>query len=119
LRSRLQAVEAHTGLAVEFDCQGDVRLARETEQELYRLTQEALNNVVKHARASRVRVGLLVGDGRAVMEVADDGVGFQHATPAGGFGVPGMRERAARLGGNLHIESAPGAGTRLRIEVPA
>jgi signal transduction histidine kinase len=119
LWSRLQAVHAHAGIAVEFDCEDDVPLGRAVEQELYRLAQEALNNVLKHARASRVRVGLTRADGRVLMEIADDGVGFEPATHHnGGLGLTGMRERLAGLGGNLTVDSTPGAGTRLRIEVP-
>jgi signal transduction histidine kinase len=94
-------------------------LAPDQEQELYRIAQEALNNVLKHARARHVRVRLDLTSDRAVVEVADDGVGFepsQHA--ADGYGLPGMRERAERLGGTLHLESAPGAGTRVRVEAP-
>ncbi|MBV9324020.1 MAG: hypothetical protein JO352_09570 [Chloroflexi bacterium] len=62
---------------------------------------------------------LTVADGLAVMEVEDNGVGFQPDTPTRGFGLAGMRERVAGLGGSLLIESAPGAGSRIRIDVPA
>jgi signal transduction histidine kinase len=119
LRSRLQAVETRAGLKVEFDCRGDQWLPPETEQDLYRLAQEALNNVLKHAHAHRVRVRLdLTGD-RAVLEIADDGVGFDASqSQVGGYGLPGMRERAERLGGALQVESVPGAGTRVRVEAP-
>src|ERR671932_1501680 len=119
LRSRLQAVEARAGLKTEFDCQGEGRLAPETEQELFRLAQEALNNVLKHAHARHVCVRLdLTGD-QVVVEVADDGVGFEPSSPeAEGYGLPSMRERAERLGGTVEIDSGPGAGTRVRVEVP-
>ena len=119
LRSRLQAVEARAGLKTEFDCQGEGRLAPETEQELFRLAQEALNNVLKHAHARHVCVRLdLTGD-QVVVEVADDGMGFEPSSPeAEGYGLPGMRERAERLGGTVEIDSGPGAGTRVRVEVP-
>jgi signal transduction histidine kinase len=111
LRSRLQAVEARVGLTAEFECRNDIRLAPEREQELYRLAQEALSNVLKHARAGHVCVSLIVVDGSAVMEIEDDGVGFQTDAATGGFGLAGMRERVARLGGGLQVERAPGAGT--------
>jgi signal transduction histidine kinase len=119
LRTRLGAVEARAGLVAELSGEGAERLPPETEQELYRLAQEALNNVVKHAHARRVAVRLDVSTDRAVLEVADDGIGFEPALRGGdGFGLPGMRERAERLGGRLQVESAPGAGTRVRAEVP-
>ena len=119
LQSRLGAVEARAGLVTEFQGDGAERLPPETEQELYRLAQEALNNVLKHAHAGRVVVRLDVSADRATLEVADDGLGFEPSLRGGdGFGLPGMRERAERLGGILSVESAPGAGTRVRVEVP-
>jgi signal transduction histidine kinase len=119
LRARLQAVEARAGLEVALDCHGEERLRPEQEQELYRLAQEALNNVVKHAHARRVRVRLEIVQDGATLEVADDGVGFEPPLAGGrGYGLTGMRERAERLGGALHVESTPGAGTRVRAGVP-
>ncbi len=119
LRARLQAVEARAGLVAEFDCQGEERLAPEKEQELYRLAQEALNNVLKHAHAARISLRLAIVNGHATLQVADDGVGFEPSLQAAhGLGLRGMRERAERLGGTLRIESSPGAGTRLQVEVP-
>jgi signal transduction histidine kinase len=118
LQSRLGAVEARAGLMTELHGEGAERLGPETEQELYRLAQEALNNVLKHAHARHVAVRLEVSNDRAVLEVSDDGVGFEPSLRGGnGFGLPGMRERAERLGGTLQIESAPGAGTCVRVEV--
>jgi signal transduction histidine kinase len=119
LRTRLRAVEARAGLATAFEGEDADRLRPETEQELYRVAQEALNNVLKHAHAGRATVRLDVGADRAALEVVDDGVGFEPALRGGdGYGLPGMRERAERLGGTLRVESAPGAGTRVRVEVP-
>jgi signal transduction histidine kinase len=119
LESRLGAVEARAGLTTELRGEAVERLPSETEQELYRMAQEALNNVLKHAQASQVSVQLDVSQDRAVLEVVDDGVGFEPALCSKhGFGLPGMRERAARVGGTLQVESAPGAGTRVRVEVP-
>ncbi|HLZ27667.1 MAG TPA: histidine kinase [Chloroflexota bacterium] len=120
LRTRLKAVETRAGLVTDFESDGEdvQRLAPETEQELYRLAQEALNNVLKHAHAQRVRVRLAVDTDRTTLEVADDGVGFKPTSRGvDGFGLPGMRERAARLGGTLQVESSPGAGTRVRVEI--
>jgi signal transduction histidine kinase len=119
LRARLQAVESRAGLVAEFDCKTEERLAPDKEQELYRLAQEALNNVLKHAHAGRVTVQLGTANGHVTLEVADDGVGFEPILRGGdGFGMRGMRERVERLGGTLRIDSSPGAGTRLFVEVP-
>jgi signal transduction histidine kinase len=117
LQARLRAVEARSGLATDFEREGDGRMSPEAERELYRVAQESLNNVLKHAHASRVRVRLDVDRARA--DIADDGVGFDATLRGGdGFGLPGMRERVERLGGSLRVESAPGAGTLVRAEVP-
>jgi signal transduction histidine kinase len=119
LQTRLRAVEARAGLATAFEGDDADRLRPETEQELYRVAQEALNNVLKHAHARRATVRLDVCADRAALEVVDDGVGFEPALrDVDGYGLPGMRERAERLGGTLRVESAPGAGTRVRVEVP-
>jgi signal transduction histidine kinase len=118
LQSRLGAVESRAGLVTELRGEGAERLAPEMEQELYRLAQEALNNVLKHAHARHVAIRLEVLADRAILEVADDGVGFEPSLRnGGGFGLHGMRERAERLGGALQVESTPGQGTRVRVEV--
>jgi signal transduction histidine kinase len=118
LGARLQAVEARAGVVTDFDCHGDERLPPEQEQELYRVAQEALNNVLKHAHARRVTVHLAVANSHATMDIADDGVGFEPSGRGSGFGLPGMRERVERLGGTLRIDSSPGSGTRLHLRVP-
>jgi signal transduction histidine kinase len=114
LGERLAAVE---GLDVEMDVEVASRLDPELETTVYRLVQEALSNVAKHARAERaaVRVGL---DGEVVrVEVADDGRGFDPETPAEGFGLVGMQERVALAGGRLDISSQPGR-TLVRAILP-
>jgi signal transduction histidine kinase len=119
LRSRLHAVEARAGLTTEFDSSGEERLPAAKEQELYRLAQEALNNVLKHAHATRVSVRLEAGAAGTLLEIADDGVGFDLSVDGSeGYGLPGMRERAERLGGRFEVESASGKGTRVRVSIP-
>jgi len=119
LRARLQTVEARSGLVTEFVAEGEDRLAPDSEQELYRVAQEALNNVLKHAHAAHVGLRLSVASFRAALEISDDGVGFEPSfLSTGGFGLRGMRERVERLGGELRIESAPGAGACVHVEVP-
>jgi len=119
LRARLQGVETRAGLVTQFDCLSDERLSPDKEQELYRIAQEALNNVLKHAHAGRVDVRLAIADGDATLEILDDGVGFERSLTGGyGLGLRGMHERVERLGGTLRIDTAPGAGTHLRVDVP-
>lgn len=109
-----------TGLVVDFEpALADERLPAEVETAFYRIVQESLTNVVKHARASRVSI-LLTRKGKAVVAVVeDDGRGFDPgATREDGFGLVGMRERVALVDGRLQIESREGAGTTLVVEVP-
>jgi signal transduction histidine kinase len=93
-------------------------------RQLYLLLKEALNNAARHARCREVSVRLAVHGRVLLAEVRDDGCGVAAATPAeqpparGGHGLPSMRERAAALGGTLAVESSPGQGTILRVEVP-
>jgi two-component system, chemotaxis family, CheB/CheR fusion protein len=100
---------------------GNLRLQSQAETCLYRITQEALNNVSKYAQAARVSVILERRDGQAVLVVEDDGVGFspeEKMTDGHSLGLVGMRERAALIGGSLEIESAPGRGTTIYARVP-
>lgn len=115
----------HFGLAARFEVQGDRsdRLAAETETVLYRIVQEALNNIVKHARAGAVLVVLEQLSGEARLTIQDDGVGFdaqQHfGGSALGVGLVGMRERAALVGGSMQVDSKPGGPTRVSVRLPA
>jgi signal transduction histidine kinase len=84
---------------------------------LYRLVQEALTNCARHAQARHVRVQLTAEESRLALTVEDDGVGFDVARRRG-FGLIGMEERVRELGGRLTVESVPGAGARLRAEIP-
>jgi len=98
------------------------RLGRETETNLYRITQEALNNAMKHAHAGHVDVLLERRDHHIVLIIEDDGAGFNLQTIEGdrqkGMGLIGMRERAQLVGGTLEIESKPQAGTTIFARVP-
>ncbi|HWS89918.1 MAG TPA: PAS domain S-box protein [Pyrinomonadaceae bacterium] len=118
----------HYGISAEAHVtgfgSGELRLPPETETCLYRITQEALNNVYKHAQAARVSVILERREGDAVIVIEDDGVGFDADEAARwegdrGLGLVGMRERAALLGGSVEIESEPGKGTTVFARVPA
>jgi signal transduction histidine kinase len=88
--------------------------------EVLRIAQEALQNVIKHAGAERISVRLRAQGSRLTLEVEDDGAGFEPDRPAlrsRRLGLTSMEERAQRVGGSLTIESTPGAGTRVRLEV--
>ncbi|HMD34656.1 MAG TPA: CheR family methyltransferase, partial [Vicinamibacterales bacterium] len=106
---------AHVGIAAEFRLAGYEKgqLPADAETAFYRVAQEALNNVAKHAHATRVDVVLSANDGHIVLVVEDDGVGFDapEETPDGAFGLLGMRERAALADAALQIESSSGRGT--------
>src|SRR6266508_4230063 len=86
--------------------------------DIVQLTREALSNVVRHARASRATVRLERNGAEATLTIEDDGAGFQPGRDAGGSGLRNMRERAAKLGGNLELTSRPGKGTRIQIAFP-
>jgi ligand-binding sensor domain-containing protein/signal transduction histidine kinase len=121
LQMRLDAVEARSGVQAELQVDGSEALPRTVQVELYNIAQEALNNVIKHALAHRVQVRLQFGDALTRLEVCDDGVGFEPAIARlrGGFGISGMEERAQGIGGTLLIESTPGQGTRVAVQVPS
>jgi len=113
------------GVRIELLQQGmDGRLASETEAGIYRIVQEALTNVAKHAQASTCRVFLQRLTNTVLVTIEDDGVGFRPediSVPGAsrGIGLVGVRERVAQLRGELRLESGPGKGTRLTVEVPA
>jgi signal transduction histidine kinase len=115
LAPALQALAARAPLPVELALPQD-RLPAPVEAAAYYLVSEALANVAKHARASLVRVEVERSDGRARVEVADDGVGGADAS--GGSGLRGLADRVEALGGWLTIDSPPGQGTALVAEIP-
>jgi signal transduction histidine kinase len=88
------------------------------ETAIYRIVQEALTNVVKHADATKVEISVVEDENNVEICVSDDGRGFDPSARADGFGVVGMRERVSLLRGSLSIDSAPGEGSRLRARVP-
>ncbi len=122
LRQHIETVSRQHGLPVEFEDGGlgGKRLNSQAEIALYRIAQEALTNVVRHAQATRAEVLLALRAQRLSVAVWDDGVGIDPNVIALGdrMGLVGMRERAEMLGGTLVIESQRGAGTRVRVEVP-
>jgi signal transduction histidine kinase len=109
-----------TGATVELESRlGEERLPTDVETVLYRIVQEALTNVVKHAQAGRVSIVLQRKDEKVMAVIEDDGRGFSTAEREdGGLGLVGMTERVELVNGRLQIESAEGAGTTLVVEVP-
>jgi signal transduction histidine kinase len=111
---------AGAGVPTELHVTGTARpLGAEAEESLFRAAQEGLTNVRKHAAAARAHVVLAYGDdGLVRLEVRDDGRGTAEAVGGAGFGLLGVRERAARLGGSVDVVSRPGSGTTVRVAVP-
>jgi DNA-binding NarL/FixJ family response regulator/two-component sensor histidine kinase len=128
LALELAWVESTAGVATRLILIGEPQaLAPETAHQLFRIVQESLTNVVEHADAHQVRVGLVYGGETTTVIVEDDGRGFDvaaltatsaAAAPATAFGLQGLASRAQHLGGTLQVESTPQWGTRIRAEVP-
>ncbi|MFZ5809652.1 MAG: histidine kinase [Chloroflexota bacterium] len=120
LQKRLDAVEKRVGIKARVMMEEFCDLPIAVEKELYWIAQEALNNSLKHANASHVTVLINVEGASVILRVIDDGIGFdvQSAQSQGGMGLFNMRERAARLGGSLVIESTIGSGTVVSACVP-
>ena len=116
LEAALEALAGRAALPVEIDCIPDVELPPPVEAAAYYVVSEALANITKYAGASAVKVSIGQVDGYALVEVVDDGVGG--ADPTRGSGLSGLSDRVASLNGKLVIDSPPGAGTRIRAEIP-
>jgi signal transduction histidine kinase len=108
-----------SGIPAELETAGAAsRAPADTEAALFRVAQEALTNVGRHAKATKVRLTLTDLDDMLLLDVADDGVGFDADADTTGYGLVGMRHRLAGVGGALTVESAPGYGTTLNAAVP-
>jgi signal transduction histidine kinase/ligand-binding sensor domain-containing protein len=121
LRRRLEAVEGRAGVDARIEVNDIFKLPGHIEQEFFRIAQEALNNALKHAAASAVIVHLRQENGLTIMEIVDDGVGFdpQSLPDRGGMGLKSIRERVDHLRGTLEITSNPGDGTRIKVSSDA
>jgi signal transduction histidine kinase len=119
LRGLVEEVSA-AGVPTRLEVSGAARrLPAEAEESLYRAAQEGLTNVRKHAQATKAELSLDYSEPAVVrLEVRDDGTGLDPNDTAGGYGLLGVRERAANAGGLMSVESAPGQGATLRVEVP-
>jgi signal transduction histidine kinase len=120
LRKHVGVLGRVHGRPIAFTVAGTPRLGGANDADVMRIAQEAVNNALRHADAQRIEVGLDARDGRLVLTVEDDGIGFDPAAPAlraRRLGLTSMEERARAVGGSLTIDSRPGAGTRVRLEV--
>jgi signal transduction histidine kinase len=125
VETQLKRFSARTGIEVRLDTRGDHDTLPEVVQTaIYRVAQEALTNVTRHAGATVVEMDLEERDGGAELRVRDDGSGFDPSGrtnsegPSGGLGLVGMAERARLVGGELDVRSAPGGGTTITLRVP-
>jgi signal transduction histidine kinase len=120
LREMVQSFEARTGVPVELSTAGqEPDLTTAEAQALYRIAEEALANVERHAAAQRVAVRLSNGNGRLDLSIEDDGAGFDPAAvDPDRYGLTGMHERAALIGATLRLHTEPGRGTEVRCSVP-
>lgn len=113
--------QRRTGIVCKFsEPQSDVRLDDNCATAFFRVLQESLSNISRHAAASHVSVDLSLRDGRLTMTVADNGIGLRAGgrNKVGSFGLVGIEERMAILGGAFSLISSPGAGTTVRVSVP-
>jgi signal transduction histidine kinase len=124
LQERLEAVERRAGVDARMEVIGALELPKEIEANLYRIAQEALNNMLKHSGAKRVQVSLQSADLQAGKNVSltieDNGVGFdaEALSDRGGMGFASMHERVDQMGGTLSISSQPGEGTIIDVKAP-
>lgn len=120
IEEQLRRFKAQYGIATQLSTDGDLDdLGSDQQLVLYRVTQEALNNIARHAGASNVAVEIARVDGHVDLEVTDDGRGFDVASEVRGLGLDGMAERARLVDGQFDVVAKPGRGTTLRLRVPA
>ena len=119
LATHVRRFAAQTGIEADLNTRGEAAdLAPDQEIAVYRVAQEALANVARHAEASRVQIDLDTSGSALELRVRDDGRGFNEHGRRHGLGLDGMAERARLVGGELEIDSVPGAGTELVMRVP-
>ena len=117
LREHVFEWENRNDITIQLVTRNERRLSLEVEQALYRITQEALANVARHSQARRVDVSLVYNDDSVQLSISDDGRGFDVKLKHG-MGLRSIRERVSSIHGTVQIQSAPGQGTRLLVQVP-
>jgi signal transduction histidine kinase len=118
LEQQLRRVRESTGIATTLRVSEEPELDMLTSVTLYRIAQEALSNVIRHAEAKSIDLSLTIVEGSAVLEIRDDGRGFSPNAAMKSLGLVGIRERAELLRGTAAIESKPGEGTTVRVRLP-
>ena len=120
LQQRLNTVEQRAGVQSDLRVSDEMTMPRSSETELYHIAQEALNNSLKHSGATHVVVEIQIEDGEIIMNISDNGTGFDIAElqQVQGVGLTSMRERAQKLHGTLAIDSAPNTGTTISVRIP-
>ena len=118
LREYIFEWENRNGVMINLDIQNPHRMPLETEQAIYRIIQESLANVARHSQADQVDVSLIYNDGTVALTVKDNGLGFDANRKKSGMGLRTIRERIESVGGQAHIQSQPGQGTKVEITAP-
>jgi signal transduction histidine kinase len=118
IEGRFNLVERRAGIQASINMDESIELPETVEQELFLLITESLNNALKHARANQVSVSLQKENECIVLEVRDNGSGFDPSQAKGGMGLVNIRERAIALGGHVEISNQTDRGTRIRLEIP-
>jgi len=120
LEQRLEAVERRAGINARMLIEGEIDLTADLEEELYHISMEALNNALKHTKASEVVLSIRADEGSLILAVEDNGQGFDQelARSKGGMGLTSMGERVEKIGGILSIQSEQDVGTSIRVSVP-
>ena len=118
LRTYLSDFTEREGIEATFSIEGEKRKGMAMERELFRIAQEALNNVAKHSQATSASVSLIFNTGQVRLRIEDDGIGFDTFQSRAGLGLQNIRERAEGLGGQLAVESVSGKGTKITVEIP-
>ena len=117
LQYRIETVEDRLGVKVDIRAKGLPDLPSDSEDALYHIALEALNNIVKHSGSTKASITFTTQDEGVVMEISDNGKGFDMKHPPKGMGLKNMRERGQMLGGKVEILSTPGEGTLVRVKV--
>src|SRR5215216_1223331 len=118
LREYIFEWEGHNDITVKFKSREERRLPLGVEQAIYRVTQETLANIARHSHARRVDMSLVYGSDSVQLSISDDGQGFDTSQKNHGMGLRSIRERISSIHGNVQVQSAPGHGTRLLVQVP-